>query len=87
VIAVIGSGEGVDDGTLALAGTVGRLVAERGAALVTGGRGGIMEAASRGASEAGGLVLGVPPGTDPADANARVDVSIPTGLGFARRRR
>jgi len=85
VIAVIGSGEGVDDATLALASTVGRLVAERGATLVTGGRGGIMEAASRGASEAGGLVLGVLPGTDADDANAWVDVAIPTGLGFAMR--
>ena len=85
VIAVIGSGEGVDDGTLELAESVGRLVAERGAVLVTGGRLGVMEAASRGASLAGGLVLGVLPGTDGADANAYVDVAIPTGLGFAMR--
>ena len=85
VIAVIGSGEGVDEGTLALAGTVGRLLAQRGATLVTGGRGGIMEAASHGASEAGGLVVGVLPGTDAGDANAYVDVAIPTGLGFAMR--
>ena len=85
VIAVIGSGEGVDEATLAVAVAVGRLIAERGAALVTGGRGGIMEAASRGASEAGGLVIGVLPGTDASDANAHVELAIPTGLGFAMR--
>jgi uncharacterized protein (TIGR00725 family) len=64
---------------------VGRLVAERGGVLVTGGRLGVMEAASRGASAAGGLVLGVLPGTDPGDANPYVDVAIPTGLGFSMR--
>ena len=85
VIAVIGSGEGVSEAVLALAEAVGRLVAERGGVLVTGGRFGVMEAASRGASAAGGLVLGVLPGTDADDANAFVDVAIPTGLGFSMR--
>ena len=85
VIAVIGSGDGVDDATLALAEAVGRGIAERGAILVTGGRGGIMEAASRGAGAAGGIVLGILPGHDPDDANAYVDVAIPTGLGFSMR--
>jgi uncharacterized protein (TIGR00725 family) len=46
--------------------------------------GGVMEAASRGAREAGGLVLGILPGTDAEDANPWVDVALPTGLGDAR---
>jgi uncharacterized protein (TIGR00725 family) len=85
VIAVIGSGDGVEPATLELAEVVGRLVAERGAVLVTGGRGGVMEAASRGAHDAGGLVIGILPGTDPTDANAAVDIALPTGLGFSVR--
>lgn len=85
VVAVIGSGDGVAAEVLGVAEAVGRGIAERGGVLVTGGRGGIMEAASRGASDAGGLVVGVLPGHDAADANAYVDLAIPTGLGFALR--
>lgn len=43
-----------------------------------------MEAACRGAKEAGGMTVGILPGTDRADANPYVDVAIPTGLGEAR---
>lgn len=85
VIAVIGSGEGVTPEVAAVAEAAGRGIAARGGVLVTGGRGGIMEAASRGARGEGGLVVGVLPGHDAADANAYVDVAIPTGLGFALR--
>jgi uncharacterized protein (TIGR00725 family) len=63
---------------------VGRLVAERGAVLVCGGRGGAMEAACRGAKQAGGLTVGILPGSDRSDANPYVDVALPTGLGEAR---
>jgi uncharacterized protein (TIGR00725 family) len=63
---------------------VGRLVARSGAVLVCGGLGGVMEAASRGAREEGGLVLGILPGTSPADANPWVDVAVATGLGYTR---
>ena len=45
---------------------------------------GIMEAACRGAKEAGGLTIGIIPGTDPADANPYVDIPICTGIGYAR---
>jgi uncharacterized protein (TIGR00725 family) len=62
----------------------GRRLAELGAIVVTGGRGGVMEAACRGAKEAGGLTLGILPGLDRSDANAFVDVSLPTGLGEMR---
>ena len=82
-VAVVGSGE-CDADTAALASEVGRLIAERGAVLITGGSTGVMEAASRGAHVAGGLVVGILPGTDPAAANVWVDVAIPTGMGQLR---
>jgi len=63
---------------------VGRLIARSGAVVVCGGLGGVMEAASRGAREEGGLVIGLLPGGSTADANPWVDIPIATGLGYAR---
>jgi uncharacterized protein (TIGR00725 family) len=63
---------------------VGRLIARAGAVVVCGGLGGVMEAASRGAREEGGLVIGILPGASAADANPWVDVPIATGLGYTR---
>jgi uncharacterized protein (TIGR00725 family) len=63
---------------------VGRLVASRGAVVVCGGLGGVMESACRGAKAAGGLTVGLLPGSDRSDANPFVDVALPTGLGEAR---
>ncbi len=63
---------------------VGLLLARAGAVVITGGRGGVMEAASRGAKEAGGLTLGILPGASRDEANPYVDVAVPTGLGHAR---
>jgi uncharacterized protein (TIGR00725 family) len=63
---------------------VGRLVARAGAVVVCGGLGGVMEAASRGAREEGGFVIGILPGSSPADANPWVDVAVATGLGYTR---
>ncbi len=63
---------------------VGRLLAERGAILVTGGRGGVAAAACRGASEAGGVALGILPGRRRDEANPWVTVAVPTGLGDTR---
>ncbi len=83
VIGVIGAS--VADGDLtAAAREVGRLVAVSGATLVCGGLGGVMAAACRGASEAGGLTIGVLPGRERAAANEWVAVAVPTGLGEAR---
>ena len=63
---------------------VGRLLAERQIVLVCGGRGGVMEAACRGAHQAGGLTIGILPGTDRASGNPHLTVALPTGLGQAR---
>ncbi len=71
-------------GMAAVAEEVGREIARRGAALVCGGLGGVMEAACRGAKSAGGLTIGILPGGDRRAANRHVDVPIVTGLGEAR---
>jgi hypothetical protein len=63
---------------------VGRLIARAGAVVVCGGLSGVMEAASRGAREEGGLVVGILPGGSPAEANPWVDIAIATGLGYTR---
>ncbi|MBI5190213.1 MAG: TIGR00725 family protein [Nitrospirae bacterium] len=63
---------------------VGRLAAGRGASVLTGGLGGVMEAACRGAKEAGGQTIGILPGFDTRDANPYVDIPIVTGLNHAR---
>jgi uncharacterized protein (TIGR00725 family) len=52
--------------------------------LVTGGLGGVMEAACKGARGAGGMTIGILPGKDRSAANPFVDFAIPTGLGEAR---
>ncbi|MEX2196295.1 MAG: TIGR00725 family protein [Thermoleophilaceae bacterium] len=82
-VAVAGPGE-CDAPTLALAEEVGRELAARGAVLVCGGLGGVMEAACRGAKAVGGSTVGILPGTDRSAANPFVDVALPTGLGEAR---
>jgi uncharacterized protein (TIGR00725 family) len=80
---VIGPGR-CDGATAELCAAVGRGLAEAGFTLVTGGEYGAMEAASRGASEAGGTVVGLLPGTDRRRANRYSDVTVVTGIGHAR---
>jgi uncharacterized protein (TIGR00725 family) len=80
---VVGAGD-ADAGQRTAAQEVGRLLAEAGAVVVTGGLGGVMEAASKGAREAGGTTLGLLPGTDRRDANAWLSVAVPTGMGEMR---
>lgn len=78
-------GEGVcTPRTAAVAERVGRAVATAGAVLFTGGRSGVMEAASRGATEAGGTVVGLLPGFDRRDANRWVQIPVVTGMDQAR---
>lgn len=79
----MGPGEAGPDVVVA-AEAVGRELAARGAVVVCGGLGGAMEAACRGAKQAGGTTVGLLPGLDRRDANPYVDVAVPTGLGEAR---
>ena len=83
VLAVIG---GANPGTQeqAVAYKVGRMAAQYGYVVATGGLGGVMTAASQGAHDAGGLVLGIIPSADKAMANPYVDIVIATGMGHAR---
>lgn len=69
---------------LDMAERIGRAVAELGLPLVCGGRGGCMQAASKGAAEAGGLVIGILPSSDPRTANPYVSVPLASGIGEAR---
>ncbi len=82
-IGVIGAGE-CDERLAALAEEVGRRLAEAGAVLVCGGGGGVMAAACRGAQAAGGLTVGILPGSDRGEANPWVSIAVATGLGEAR---
>jgi uncharacterized protein (TIGR00725 family) len=82
-VAVVGGSEPSREESV-VAERVGRALAERGAVLVCGGRGGVMEAACRGAKAGGGTTVGILPGPDRAEANQFVDVAIATGLGEAR---
>ena len=63
---------------------VGRLLAERGCTVVTGGLGEVMAAAARGAKGAGGTTIGILPGERREDANPWVDHVVVTGIGHAR---
>lgn len=80
---MIGAGHGEEE-ILRDAEEVGRRIAEAGAVLVCGGRTGVMEAASKGAAEAGGTVVGVLPTLSTDDANPYVTVAVATGIGEAR---
>ncbi|MGF1471397.1 MAG: TIGR00725 family protein [Rubrobacteraceae bacterium] len=82
-ISVIGAGE-ADEGLYGRAREVGRLVAERGGTIVCGGLGGVMEAAARGATEAGGVAIGIVPDEDRSRANRYLSYSVATGMGQAR---
>ena len=82
-VSVAGSSEATA-GEISLAEETGKLLARRGAVLVCGGLGGVMEAACRGASSAGGITVGILPGSSPESANPHVLIPIATGLGEAR---
>jgi uncharacterized protein (TIGR00725 family) len=84
IIAVIGGRREASAAALAQAEAVGRAIAGRGAVLICGGLEGVMEAACRGARDAGGQTIGVLPGRDASEANPYVDLPIVTGMGYAR---
>jgi uncharacterized protein (TIGR00725 family) len=79
-VSVIGSGREHEG----RAEEVGRLLAERGCVVVTGGLGEVMAAACRGAKAAGGTTIGILPGESRVEANAWVDHAVATGIGHAR---
>jgi uncharacterized protein (TIGR00725 family) len=83
IIAVIGGGK-CSAQEAALAETVGRELAKRGAVVVCGGLTGVMEAACRGAAIESGLTIGILPTENPTDSNPYVQISIATGVGYAR---
>lgn len=83
LVGVIGAAQPTADG-YANALEVGRLLAEAGAVVVCGGLGGVMEAACRGASEAGGLTIGILPGPAAGEANPWVAIPVVTNMGHAR---
>lgn len=82
-VSVIG-GSTVTDEQYRQAREVGQLLGERDHEVVCGGRGGVMEAACRGASEADGHTIGILPGSHRGEANQYVETAIATGLGNAR---
>ena len=82
-VAVIGSDGQIPSRVYRMAEELGRAIASMGAILITGGRGGVMEAACKGAKEKGGLTVGILPGSE-NDVNPYVDVVIVTNLGDAR---
>ncbi|QNN21484.1 TIGR00725 family protein [Planctomycetales bacterium ZRK34] len=85
IIGVMGA-SACDAAVDALAADVGRLIAKRGAVLLCGGRGGVMEAAARGANEAGGLTIGILKDTHRkgCKVNPYIEIALRTGLGDAR---
>ena len=82
-IAVIGGSQPSSE-EAKLAEAVGRELARRGAILVCGGLGGVMEAACKGASSEGGVTVGILPGDSRQAANPYIQIPIVTGMGYAR---
>lgn len=83
VISVIG-GHDIDNKVEQLAHGIGKIVAKVGAILVCGGLEGAMEAAAKGCQQAGGITIGLLPGTSKADANQYIEIALPTSIGYAR---
>ena len=85
ILGIMGPGPGATVEDIENAYELGRLTASRGWVLLTGGMAaGVMDAANRGAKEAGGLTLGILPTSDAADASEAVDIAVVTGMGSAR---
>lgn len=82
-VAVIGPGD-ANEAECAAAHAVAHALAGAGMVVICGGRGGVMAAASRGATEAGGMAVGILPEDDDANANEWLSVAVPTGMGEMR---
>ncbi|MGJ3247294.1 MAG: cytochrome [Elainellaceae cyanobacterium] len=85
IIGVMGPGDGAGLDDCEAAYQLGQLIAGCGWVVLTGGRNaGVMDAASRGAKDAGGLTIGILPGGDRTSMSAAVDIPIVTAMGNAR---
>ncbi|MCK5773990.1 MAG: TIGR00725 family protein [Thermoplasmata archaeon] len=89
LIAVIGAGDiNEDDPIYGLAFELGKALIDNGYRIITGGYGGIMEAASRGGRESdkhsSGDIIGILPSRSREGANPFIDIVIPSGLGLIR---
>ena len=82
-VGVIGAGE-CGDSTFKTARNLGFQIGEKGWILVCGGLGGVMEAAAKGCAEAGGMTLGILPGSKRNSANPYIRIALPPGLGEGR---
>ncbi|MCK5484617.1 MAG: TIGR00725 family protein [Desulfobacterales bacterium] len=82
-IGVIGAGN-CNENVAMIAEEVGREIAKRGAVLICGGLGGVMQAAARGAKQEGGTTIGILPGDNREDANPYIDIVILSAMGHAR---
>jgi uncharacterized protein (TIGR00725 family) len=82
-VGIIGPGDG-DAQVCAAARIIARALASAGMVIVCGGRSGVMAAACQGASEAGGIAIGILPEEDTSAANPYLTVAIPTGMGEMR---
>lgn len=82
-VAVVGPGAATAE-QVAAARAIGRVLAERGVVVLTGGHGGVMAAAASGAAAAGGTSIAILPGLDRAEADPAHTFALPTGLGELR---
>jgi hypothetical protein len=85
MIGVMGPGDGASESDCVNAYELGKLIAQEGWVLLTGGRNaGVMDAASTGAKAANGLTVGILPTADDSGISNAVDIAIITGMGNAR---
>ncbi len=84
IVSIIGRSGEIPQELESAAYEVGKRLAEKGIAIVCGGRDGVMEAACKGAKSAGGTTIGIAMSYDRDESNEFVDYVIPTGIGFAR---
>jgi len=89
LISVVGNGDlEADDPRAVLAESIGRALVDAGYGILTGGLGGVMDCASRGARSSPahrpGMIVGVIPGMDPAAASEHIDIVLPTGFDVGR---
>lgn len=85
IVGVMGAGRTLEQDARRVAYDLGKRIAEHGWALLTGGSAcGVMDAASQGAHDAGGLVIGVLKGEEAEEGSSYLDIAVRTGMGDAR---